>query len=257
MTSYCWPSAVASRVWRARSRSAARRWELNSSPTSSAASSDLTCGRTSSSADARSMNASRSEAGLSIASARMSLITCQRSGVTRRRYRRGLAPSSDREPISTRRPRHWYPAIEEIPVRMDYQSRKYALLNSDIEVDRHLRRINTFLAPRTSDRILEIGCGRGFLTREVQRIAPATIGTDLNIEALANGVTGRLRVMGSRALDFPVAPFDEVYSLPSLYHIPDLTGAFGAMDRVLKPGGRVLLGYPAVPIRGVSVVAIA
>jgi DNA-directed RNA polymerase specialized sigma24 family protein len=55
--------------------------------------------------------------------------------------------------------------------RMDYQSRKYALLNSPIEVDRHLPRVGKYLAPRTNDRILEIGCGRGFLTREVQRLA--------------------------------------------------------------------------------------
>lgn len=142
-------------------------------------------------------------------------------------------------------------------MRMDYQSRKYALLNSDIEVDRHLRRINTFLAPRTSDRILEIGCGRGFLTREVQRIAPATVGTDLNREAVANGVTGGLRVMDARALDFPDATFDKIYSFHAIEHIPDLAGAFAEMDRVLKPGGRVLLVYPAEPIRGLYVIPTA
>jgi SAM-dependent methyltransferase len=142
-------------------------------------------------------------------------------------------------------------------VRMDYQSRRYALLNSDIEVDRHLRRINKFLAPRTNDRILEIGCGRGFLTREVQRLAPATIGTDLNAEAVRNGVTGGLRVMDARALDFHDATFDKIYSFHAIEHIPDLAGAFAEMDRVLKPGGRVLLVYPAEPIRGLYVVPTA
>lgn len=142
-------------------------------------------------------------------------------------------------------------------MRMDYQSRKYALLNSPIEVDRHLRRINKFLAPRTNDRILEIGCGRGFLTREVQRIAPATIGTDLNAEAVTNGVTGGLRVMDARALDFPDATFDKIYSFHAIEHIPNLAGAFAEMDRVLKPGGSVLLVYPAEPIRGLYVIPTA
>ena len=142
-------------------------------------------------------------------------------------------------------------------MRMDYQSRKYALLNSDIEVDRHLRRVRKFLAPKTNDRILEIGCGRGFLTREVQRIAPATIGTDLNAEAVANAVTGGLRVMDARALDFPDATFDKIYSFHAIEHIPNLAGAFAEMDRVLKPGGRVLLVYPAEPIRGLYVIPTA
>jgi len=140
---------------------------------------------------------------------------------------------------------------------MDYQSRKYALLNSPIEVDRHLRRIRRFLAPRTHDRILEIGCGRGFLTQEVQRIAPATIGIDLNTEAVANAVTGGLRVMDARSLDFPDATFDKIYSFHAIEHIPDLSGAFAEMDRVLKPGGSVLLVYPAEPIRGLYVVPTA
>lgn len=142
-------------------------------------------------------------------------------------------------------------------MRMDYQSRKYALLNSDIEVDRHLRRVRRFLAPKTNDRILEIGCGRGFLTREVQRIAPATIGTDLNAEAVANAVTGGLHVMDARALDFPDATFDKIYSFHAIEHIPNLAGAFAEMDRVLKPGGRVLLVYPAEPIRGLYVIPTA
>lgn len=140
---------------------------------------------------------------------------------------------------------------------MNYQSRKYALLNSDIEVDRHLRRINTFLMPGTKDRILEIGCGRGFLTRKVQRIAPATIGTDLNAQAVANAVTSGLRVMDAQALDFSDATFDKIYSFHAIEHIPNLAAAFAEMDRVLKPGGRVLLVYPAEPIRGLYVIPTA
>ena len=142
-------------------------------------------------------------------------------------------------------------------MRMDYQSRKYALLNSPIEVDRHLRRIHKYLTPRTNDRILEIGCGRGFLTREVQRIAPATIGIDLNAEAVTNSVTGGLRVMDARALDFPDATFDKIYSFHAIEHIPNLAGAFAEMDRVLNPGGSVLLVYPAEPIRGLYVIPTA
>lgn len=140
---------------------------------------------------------------------------------------------------------------------MTYQSRKYALLNNPVEVGRHLRRVEEFLDPERDDRILEIGCGRGFLTREVRRVAPATIGIDVNPEAVANGVTRGLRVMDARELAFPDESFDKIYSFHAIEHIPNLRSAFAEIDRVLKPGGLALLVYPAEPIRGLYVIPTA
>jgi SAM-dependent methyltransferase len=140
---------------------------------------------------------------------------------------------------------------------MNYQSRRYALLNSPLEAHWHERRVREFLRPRPEDRVLDIGCGRGFLTRRVQRFAPATTGIDLNRQAVANAVTGGLRVMDARRLAFADASFDKIYSFHVIEHIPDLARAFAEMDRVLAPGGRILLVYPAEPIRGLYVVPTA
>jgi ubiquinone/menaquinone biosynthesis C-methylase UbiE len=145
----------------------------------------------------------------------------------------------------------------ETDVQMNYQSRKYALLNTPIEVDRHLRRVRKYLQPRATDHLLEVGCGRGFLTEQVQRVAPKTIGIDLNAEAVANAVTDRLHVMDAQQLAFSDARFDKIYSFHTIEHIPDLMRAFAEVDRVLKPGGLVLLVYPAEPIRGLYVVPTA
>ena len=142
-------------------------------------------------------------------------------------------------------------------MRMVYRSRRYALLNKPIEVDRHVRRVERFLRPRSADRVLEVGCGRGFLTARIQQICPGTTGVDLNPHAIANAVTHDLRNMDARALGFPDAFFDKIYSFHAIEHIPDLGRAFAEMDRVLKPGGRVLLVYPAEPIRGLYVVPTA
>jgi len=142
-------------------------------------------------------------------------------------------------------------------MQMDYTSRRYALLNRPIEVDRHARRVAKFLRPRATDRLLEIGCGRGFLTQRIQHVAPATTGIDVNPQAIANAVTDRVRVMDARSLGFADAEFDKIYSFHAIEHIPDLGRAFIEMDRVLKPGGRVLLVYPAEPIRGLYVVPTA
>ena len=46
-----------------------------------------------------------------------------------------------------------------------YHSRKYASINKK---DRYLyRKVLDYLKPGKEDKILEIGCGRGFLTREI------------------------------------------------------------------------------------------
>jgi ubiquinone/menaquinone biosynthesis C-methylase UbiE len=128
---------------------------------------------------------------------------------------------------------------------ISYQSRRYALLNTPIEVDRHFRRVRDFLAPSPSDRILEIGCGRGFLTHQVRQIAPATVGVDVNPEAVANAVAPGLTVMDARQLAFDDAHFDKIYSFHVIEHILNLESALVEMDRVLKPGGRILLSRSA------------
>lgn len=140
---------------------------------------------------------------------------------------------------------------------MNYQSRKYALLNSPIEVDRHVRRVQRFLAPTRGERVLDVGCGRGFVTRRVQQIAPATTGIDLNAEAVANGVTGGLRVMDAQRLTFADGSFDKIYSFHAIEHIPDVAAVLREMERVLRPGGSILLVYPAEPIRGLYVIPTA
>jgi SAM-dependent methyltransferase len=142
-------------------------------------------------------------------------------------------------------------------MRITYSSQAYALLNTPIEVGRHLRRVRDFLEPEAADRILEIGCGRGYLTREVRCLAPATTGIDVNPQAVSNAVARGLRVMDARRLAFDDATFDKIYSFHVIEHIIDLGVAFAEMDRVLAPGGRVLLVYPAEPIRGLYVVPTA
>ena len=141
---------------------------------------------------------------------------------------------------------------------LSYTSRKYAMLNRPIECDRHLERVRRYLDPRPDDRVLEIGCSRGFLLQRVrQELAPSTVGIDLNPEAIANSVIDGSLVMDAESLAFEDESFDKLYSFHCIEHIPDLPRAFREMDRVLKPGGRALLVYPAEPIRGLYVVPTA
>ena len=129
-----------------------------------------------------------------------------------------------------------------------YQSKSYALFFK--ENKKHYNGVVKFLDPQPTDSILEIGCARGFLTKDIQEIAPKTYGIDMNEEAVAEAVTDGLQVMSAENLRFPDESFDKVYSFHTIEHIPDAELAFSEMERVLKPGGKLLLVYPAEIVRG-------
>jgi arsenite methyltransferase len=52
-----------------------------------------------------------------------------------------------------------------------------------------------------------------------------------------------LRLADAAALPFPEASFDVVLSVNTIYFWPDPARVVAEMTRVLKPGGRVVLGY--------------
>jgi len=133
-----------------------------------------------------------------------------------------------------------------------YNSKQYASINKK---DKHLyRKVLDYLRPQKEDKILEIGCGRGFLTKEIQFFSKDTTGIDVNPEAVFQGVAPNLKIMDATKLDFPSDCFDKIYSCHTIEHIPDLKGLFQEIERVLKPGGKVLLVYPWEIFRGMGAV---
>ena len=131
-----------------------------------------------------------------------------------------------------------------------YDSENYALLNRPIETTRHARRIERYLTPRPSHRLLEVGCGRGWLTQRMQERYPSTYGVDINPRSIEHGVADHLSVMDAVDLRFDDGQFDQVYSFHAIEHIVNAEGALREMRRVVVPGGRILLVYPAEPVRG-------
>ena len=131
-----------------------------------------------------------------------------------------------------------------------YDSEDYAMLNRPMETERHLRRVVRYLAPHADDRLLEVGCGRGWLTQRVQQLCPATFGIDVNPRSIVHGVAPQLTNMDAAALCFDDEQFDKIFSFHAIEHIVDAESALREMRRVLVPGGRILLVYPAEPVRG-------
>ena len=136
--------------------------------------------------------------------------------------------------------------------KIKYDSKIYPLLQVK---DKNLfEKVSQYLKPKPGDKILEIGCGRGFLAKEMQKIAPDTVGIDINTKAINSGVAKNLKIMDAIKMGFPADSFDKIYSCHTIEHVKEIDKFFKEIEKVLKPGGRALLVYPYEIIRGIGAI---
>lgn len=115
------------------------------------------------------------------------------------------------------------------------------------------RRMQSVLEPRPGERMLEVGPGTGYYTLAVAEwIAPGELDIfDLQQEMLDHtmrraderGVANVIPAQGDvRRLPYPDASFDAAYLVTVLGEVPDQDAALRELARVLKPGGRLVVG---------------
>jgi SAM-dependent methyltransferase len=100
-------------------------------------------------------------------------------------------------------------------------------------------------------RILDVGCGTGFMLRWLERYSGG--GPVMGLEYSSGGIAfcrsrqHRALVRGTAAaLPFATGSFDLLTSFEVLDELPDDSPAIGEMVRVLRPGGRALIRVPAL-----------
>ncbi len=130
----------------------------------------------------------------------------------------------------------------------EYDSRRYALVNR--WDPQHLKTVDRLLPLNPGDRVLEVGCGSGHLTKRLAARGIDVVGIDANPNAREVADTERVLHMRAEQLDFEDKEFDAVISVHAIEHIPPLAEAVAEMARVLQPQGRALFIYPAEPIQG-------
>ena len=129
-----------------------------------------------------------------------------------------------------------------------YDSRRYALINR--WNPRNLEIIRDWVAPAPGDQVLDVGCGKGHLVKALSELGVDAVGIDLNPNAADVAVVPRVRTMSAVSLEFDDETFEAVVSFHAIEHIPPIEEALREMARVVKREGKVLLVYPAEPIRG-------
>jgi malonyl-CoA O-methyltransferase len=97
--------------------------------------------------------------------------------------------------------------------------------------------------------VLDLGCGTGYCTQQLQARAPATLlALDLALPMLSAtaqrcGASNNLQLIGGDAQTLPLHndSVDWIVSSLTLQWCSDITKVFAELGRVLRPGGRVLL----------------
>jgi ubiquinone/menaquinone biosynthesis C-methylase UbiE len=110
------------------------------------------------------------------------------------------------------------------------------------------------LAVRADESVLEVGCGHGRTLRQIARapfgfiagIDPSDVMVRLARRRLRGWIdVGRAEISlaSSDALPYPDVRFDAAFAVHVLYFWTDALTELREIRRVLRPGGRVLLGY--------------
>jgi len=117
---------------------------------------------------------------------------------------------------------------------------------------------------KTTDVVAELGCGEGFFTRQISKLAKKVVGIDLGSELIDLAekkkieaeIKGDLSYQVSSAdnTGLPDSFFDKVLIVLALQNMKDLNGVISEVSRILKKSGTayLVLNHPTFRIIGQS-----
>lgn len=121
--------------------------------------------------------------------------------------------------------------------RQTWQARRYAATAAFVPAGGAA--VLALLAPQQGERILDLGCGDGALTKEIAAAGASVVAVDAAPDMVAAARAGGLdaRVMPGQSLAFE-REFDAVFSNAALHWMRPPETVLQGVRRALKPGGR-------------------
>jgi len=102
------------------------------------------------------------------------------------------------------------------------------------------------LAPQAGERVLDLGCGTGHLTKMIASSGAEVVGMDNSPRMIeqARGLYPDLRfeIGDGESFHFP-DPFDAVFSNAAIHWMKDQPGVAACIRRALRPGGRFIAEF--------------
>lgn len=97
-------------------------------------------------------------------------------------------------------------------------------------------------------RVLDLGCGAGYGTADLARVASTAVGVDHAPEAIAYAAghfpAAQFLECSAHALPFPPASFDLVTAFEVIEHLRDWRALLAESQRVVTPGGLLIVSTP-------------
>lgn len=146
-----------------------------------------------------------------------------------------------------------YESLEAMKYSTDFQInvvRQYGLLMPNWKGLKS-RKILDRLGPRPGERVLDVGCGVGFLLNAIHTIYGTTgVGIDFSPMAIRaaigyNPCGNDYQVADALRLPFKNESFDLAISYDVIEHVSDPAEFVDEVCRVTRPGGRILLYTPS------------
>lgn len=99
-----------------------------------------------------------------------------------------------------------------------------------------------------NDRILDYGCGSGFLVGQLQNQGYDAYGVDISKEAIDFGISRGVKSLSLEDevnANFANNYFDAILAMDVIEHIEDDQSALEKLERLLRPGGYLIITVPA------------
>lgn len=107
----------------------------------------------------------------------------------------------------------------------------------------------------TEGRAIELGCGEGFSTERLRKLLPASVTLDASeyvasLVPLAQAKNKTVNITQESIYELQHAPetYDLVFLLEVLEHLDYPEQALEQIAKILKPGGKLILGVPREPL---------